>query len=78
MVVEEAMRKNGHILNLIPMRFGTIFKYKGRLEETLDKDYSKTVKEAFLHYHKKGLIYQGERTINWCTRCGTSLSDLEI
>jgi hypothetical protein len=41
MVVEEAMRKNGHILNLIPMRFGTIFKYQGRLEETLDKDYSK-------------------------------------
>ena len=41
MVVEEAMRKNGHILNLIPMRFGTIFKYKRRLEETLDKDYPK-------------------------------------
>lgn len=39
-VVEEAMRKNGKILNLIPMRFGTIFQDKVRLEETLKKDYS--------------------------------------
>jgi len=31
-----------------------------------------------LHYHKKGWIYQGERVINWCPRCQTSLSDLEI
>ena len=40
-VVEEAMRKNGKILNLIPMRFGTIFQDKVRLEETLKKDYSR-------------------------------------
>jgi len=44
-VVEEAMRKNGKILNLIPMRFGTIFQDKVRLEETLKKDYSR-VKEV--------------------------------
>jgi hypothetical protein len=40
-VVEEAMRKNGKILNLIPMRFGTIFQDKVRLEKTLKKDYSR-------------------------------------
>ncbi len=40
-VVEEAMRKNGKILNLIPMRFGTIFQDKVRLEETLKKNYSR-------------------------------------
>lgn len=40
-IIEEAMRKDGNILNLIPMRFGTIFENKLRLEETLDKDYSK-------------------------------------
>ena len=45
---------------------------------TMDKDYSEAVKEAFLRYHKKGWIYQGERVINWCPRCQTSLSDLEI
>ncbi len=40
-VVEEAMRKNGKILNLIPMRFGTIFQDKVRLEETLKTNYSR-------------------------------------
>jgi curved DNA-binding protein CbpA len=40
-VVEEAMRKNNHILDLIPMRFGTIFKDERRLKETLNKDYPK-------------------------------------
>ena len=49
-----------------------------RIRFTLDKDYVEAVKFAFLHYYKKGWIYQGERTINWCTRCSTSLSDLEI
>ena len=64
MVVEEAMRKNGHILNLIPMRFGTIFKYKGRLEETLDKDYSK-IKEILEEIRGRQewsvKVYLGER-----------------
>ncbi|MEK7590370.1 MAG: class I tRNA ligase family protein, partial [Patescibacteria group bacterium] len=32
----------------------------------------------FIHYYEKGLIYRAQRTINWCPRCGTSLSDLEI
>ena len=38
-VIEEAMMKDDKILSLIPMRFGTIFKEKERLEETLNKDY---------------------------------------
>jgi len=45
---------------------------------TLDKNYIKAVNEAFLHYYKKGWIYRGERLINWCPRCKTSLSDLEL
>ena len=49
-----------------------------RTRFTMDKEYQKAVKEAFLHYYKKGWIYQGERVINWCPRCQTSLSDLEI
>jgi len=40
-VIEEAMRKDDEVLSLIPMRFGTIFKEKERLEETLNKDYPK-------------------------------------
>ncbi len=45
---------------------------------TMDKNYQKAVETAFLHYYKKGLIYQGKRVINWCPRCRTSLSDLEL
>jgi len=45
---------------------------------TMDESYSKAVKEAFNHYHKKGWIYQGERVVNWCPKDGTSLSDLEL
>ncbi len=49
-----------------------------RTRFTMDNDYQKTVDDAFLHYYKKGWIYKGERVINWCPRCQTSLSDLEL
>jgi valyl-tRNA synthetase len=49
-----------------------------RTRFTMDDGYSLAVKEAFLNYYKKGWIYQGERIVNWCPRCQTSLSDLEI
>jgi len=49
-----------------------------RTRFTMDKGYVKAVEKAFSHYRKKGLIYQGKRVINWCPRCATSLSDLEL
>ncbi|MDP3794386.1 MAG: class I tRNA ligase family protein [bacterium] len=49
-----------------------------RTRFTMDPEYQEAVKHAFLHYYKKGWIYQGERCVNWCTRCATSLSDLEV
>ena len=49
-----------------------------RTRFTMDESYSQAVKKAFLHYYKKGLIYRGKRVINWCPRCATSLSDLEL
>jgi len=45
---------------------------------TMDKQYAKAVQKAFIHYYNKGLIYRGVRVVNWCTRCQTSLSDLEL
>ena len=45
---------------------------------TMDKNYSEAVKKAFFHYFKKGLIYKGKRPINFCPRCQTSLSNLEL
>ncbi len=49
-----------------------------RARFTMDKEYVKAVETAFLHYYKKGWIYQGNRVVNWCPRCQTSLSDLEL
>ncbi len=45
---------------------------------TLDKGPSKAVRTFFYNLYKKGLIYRGERIINWCPRCSTALSDLEV
>jgi valyl-tRNA synthetase len=45
---------------------------------TMDKGYAKAVESAFMHYREKGWIYRGERVVNWCPRCRTSLSDLEL
>jgi len=42
---------------------------------TLDGKRSKAVKEAFKKLYEAGLIYQGERIINWCTKCQTAISD---
>ncbi len=44
---------------------------------TLDEGPSRAVAETFKNLHEKGLIYRGERIINWCPRCHTVLSDLE-
>jgi len=45
---------------------------------TLDEGPSKAVRTAFVRLYEKGLIYRGERIINWCPRCGTALSELEV
>ena len=49
-----------------------------RIRFTLDKDYAEAVEKVFLHYRKKGWIYKGKRVVNWCPRCSTGLSDLEL
>jgi len=45
---------------------------------TLDEGPSRAVRTAFARLYNKGLIYRGERIINWCPRCQTALSDLEV
>ena len=45
---------------------------------TLDEGCSKAVKEVFIRYYEEGLIYRGERIINWCPKCLTSISDAEV
>ena len=45
---------------------------------TLDEGCSEAVKEVFVRLYEKGLIYRGERIINWCPHCKTSISDAEV
>ena len=45
---------------------------------TLDEGCSKAVREVFVKLYEKGLIYRGERMINWCPHCKTSISDAEV
>ncbi|MCF7906792.1 valine--tRNA ligase [Patescibacteria group bacterium] len=49
-----------------------------RLRFTLDQQYAQAVLKAFIHYHQKGYIYRGPRIVNWCPRCETAISDIEI
>lgn len=45
---------------------------------TMDEGCSKAVREVFVSLYEKGLIYQGHRITNWCPRCNTALSDIEV
>ncbi len=49
-----------------------------RLAFTMDEQRSRAVREAFVQLHEQGLIYRANRLINWCPRCRTALSDLEV
>ncbi|MEI7528109.1 MAG: valine--tRNA ligase [Elusimicrobiota bacterium] len=62
------LRKLGCALDLSP----------ANVRFTMDEKRAASVYEAFRSLWGKGLIYRGERMINWCTRCGTALSDIEV
>ena len=49
-----------------------------RLRFTMDEQLSKAVKKVFVELYKEGLIYKDKYIINWCPRCHTALSDLEV
>jgi valyl-tRNA synthetase len=65
-IILDQMKKMGYSLDWSRNRF------------TMDEKYCQAVNYAFWHYYKKGLIYKGKRLINWCKRCKSSLSDLEV
>jgi valyl-tRNA synthetase len=45
---------------------------------TMDENLSVSVREAFVRLHEQGLIYRGAYIVNWCPRCQTAISDLEV
>ncbi|HYT35054.1 MAG TPA: valine--tRNA ligase [Ktedonobacteraceae bacterium] len=71
-----------------------VYQYKSRIQDqhrrlgascdwsrerfTLDEGLSRSVREVFVRLYEEGLVYRGERIINWCPRCMSALSDLEV
>ncbi|MGH7911962.1 MAG: class I tRNA ligase family protein, partial [Candidatus Dormibacteraceae bacterium] len=49
-----------------------------RVRFTLDPGYVKAIRTAFVHYFEQGLVYRGPRIVNWCPRCQSAISDLEV
>ncbi len=45
---------------------------------TMDEGLSNAVQEVFIRYYEKGLIYRGEKLVNWCPKCMTTISDAEV
>src|SRR5947208_6455727 len=45
---------------------------------TMDENLSRAVREVFVRLHEDGLIYRGKYIVNWCPRCETAISDLEV
>jgi valyl-tRNA synthetase len=45
---------------------------------TLDEGLTRAVREVFVRLYEEGLVYRGERIINWCPRCMSAISDLEV
>ena len=45
---------------------------------TMDEGCSEAVKEVFVRLYDQGLIYRGNRMVNWCPHCNTSISDAEV
>ncbi len=64
--ITEQMRELGFSLDWARERF------------TLDAGLSRTVRHVFVRLYEEGLIYRAEKLINWCPRCQTAISDLEV
>src|SRR5215470_17491684 len=50
----------------------------GREYFTMDENLSLAVREVFVRLYEEGLIYRGKYIVNWCSDCGTAISDLEV
>ena len=76
-LVWEHVAKSGGLIHEQSRRLGISADWD-RHRFTLDAGPSKAVRTTFVNLYDKGLIYRHERIINWCPRCSTALSDLEV
>ncbi|MCD6413598.1 MAG: valine--tRNA ligase [Elusimicrobia bacterium] len=75
-MIEWKQKYGGRILDQLKV-LGCALDWK-RLRFTMDETCSRAVKEAFVRLYEEGKIYRGYRLINYCVRCETSLSDIEV
>ena len=76
-LVWEHVEKYGGIIHEQSRRLGISADWD-RHRFTLDEGPSRAVRTTFVNLYNKGRIYRHERIINWCPRCATALSDLEV
>ena len=69
-------QKGGHIISQLK-RLGASCDWS-RERFTMDEGLSRAVRETFVRLYEEGLIYRGEYMVNWCPRCDTALSNLEV
>ena len=73
----EWTRKHGGNINNQLKKLGASCDWT-RERFTLDEGLSNAVEEVFIRLYEKGLIYRGDRIINWCPSCSTAISDAEV
>ena len=69
--------QSGDTIKKQMVRLGTSCDWS-RERFTLDPGLSRAVREVFVRLYEKGLIYRGKYIVNWCPRCRTAISDLEV
>jgi len=71
------MHRYRHVIAEQHRRLGTSCDWP-RERFTMDEGMARAVREAFVRLFRKGLIYRGSYLVNWCPRCSTAISDLEV
>ena len=75
--VKDWKEKYGGVIIEQLKRLGTSCDWD-RERYTMDEGLSRAVLHAFVQYYEKGLLYRGEYIVNWCPRCESAISDLEV
>jgi valyl-tRNA synthetase len=76
-IVWDWVKKYGGVILTQLQGMGCSFDWD-RTRFTMDEDYVAAVMECFVRWWEAGLIYRGKRVINWCPRCSTAISDIEV
>ncbi len=76
-MVWEWKKKYGSTITMQLRRLGASCDWT-RERFTMDEGLSRAVRKAFVTLYDEGLIYRGKRIINWCPRCKTAISDIEV